>query len=188
MDGVSSLEQERAKLAENALDDTLKAAEKRAAEYLALAHSQRVKYSVAKSLAVVLGVLTPTFVAFQTQHSSANYSLLLGIIAISLTAGTGIVTGLQATFKWGEGFGRSTTAALQLQELVGLIGVESLLYRTTPDYGLKYNEMKRLYEKAWQQMQRVIQTQSQSEIADITQPTKHQEELSTATTPAITKA
>jgi hypothetical protein len=117
-------------------------------------------------------------VAFQTQHSFATYNVLFSTIAICLTVGTGIVTGLQASFKWGEGFGRSTIAALQLEELVGSIRLESLLYRTTPDYGLKYNEMKRLYEGAWQQMERVIKTQSQSEIADVTQPAKRPEESS----------
>lgn len=179
MNGTPSLEQQRAEQAQTALDETLAAAEEKAKMYQELARTQRRRYSIAKALGVVLGVSTPTFVAFQTQHSSVKYALLLSIIAICLTTGAGIVTGLQAAFKWGEGFGRSTTAALQLDELVGSIRLESLLYRTTPDYGLKFNEMKRLYEKAWQQMRRTIQTESQSEITDITQPMQRLEASST---------
>ncbi len=189
MNPTPSLEQQRAEQAERALDETIEAAEKRARVYQELARAQRRKYSTTKALGVVLGVSTPTFVAFQTQHSSVNYALLFSIIAICLTTGAGIVTGLQAAFKWGEGFGRSTTAALQLDELVGSVKLESLLYRTTPDYGLKYNEMKRLYEKTWQQMRRIIQTESQSEITDITQTTQRVETSSTmADTSAATKS
>lgn len=186
MNGTPSLEQQRAEQAEQALDDTLAAAVERAKIYQDLARAQRRKYSIAKALGVVLGVSTPTFVAFQTQHSSAQYALLFSIIAICLTTGAGIVTGLQAAFKWGEGFGRSTTAALQLDELVGSIRLESLLYRKTPDYGIKYTEMKRLYEKAWQQMRRTIQTESQSEITDLTQPTQRLETSPTTNLSATT--
>jgi hypothetical protein len=185
MNGNQSLEQQRAEMAEKALDETLDAAVKKAKEYQELARSQRRKYSIAKALAVVLGVSTPTFVAFQTQHSFPEYNLLFSIIAICVTTGTGIVGGLQAAFKWGEGFGRSTIAALQLDELVGSIKLESLLFRTTPDHGLKYNEMKRLHEKAWRQMRQVIQTQSQSEVADITEPPKRVEEPKTGATAPI---
>jgi len=166
---------QRAEMAEKALDDTLHSAMEKAREYQDLARRQRKKYSIAKFFAVVLGVSTPTFVAFQTQHSGDSYKLLFSILAICLTAGTGIVTGLQAAFKWGEGFGRSMIAALQLDELVGSIKLESLLYRTTTDYGIKYDKMKELYDKTWQQMRKVIQTHSQSEIAEVTEPVKRQE-------------
>jgi hypothetical protein len=177
MNGTNiSLGEQRAILAEKALDSALETTAQKAGEYKELAQKQHLKYSIAKTLAVVLSVSTPTFVAFQTQHLSANHALAFSIIAICLTTGTGIVTGLQAAFKWGEGFARSTVAALQLDELLNSIRLESLIYRTTPDSGLKYSEMKRLCEKTGQQTQRIIQTLSQSEFADITQPTKRPEE------------
>jgi hypothetical protein len=189
MNGPSiSLEEQRAVLAEQALDSTLETTARKAREYKELAQKQRLKYSIAKTLAVVLSVSTPTFVAFQTQQHSASHTFAFSIVAICLTTGTGIVTGLQAAFKWGEGFARSTVAALQLDELLNSIGLESLIYRTTPDNGLKYSEMKRLCERAGQQTQRVIQTLSQSEFADITQPTKRPEEsLGLANPSAATK-
>jgi hypothetical protein len=124
---------------------------------------------------VVLGVSTPAFVAFQTQHTFANYSLVFSVLAILLTTGTGIVTGLQAAFKWGEGFGRYTTAAQQLDELIGSIRMESEIYRTTPDNGVKREALKRLHERILQQMQQVIRTQTQAEIADISEPAKRSE-------------
>jgi hypothetical protein len=103
MNGNQSLDQQRAEMAEKALDATLAATEKKANEYQDLAQSQRWRYSIAKALAVVLGVSTPTFVAFQTQHPFPDYNLLFSLIAICLTTGAGIVSGLQAAFKWGEG-------------------------------------------------------------------------------------
>jgi uncharacterized membrane protein (DUF485 family) len=121
MNEKPSLEQERAENAQEALDTTLDATERKAKEYHELARIQRRRYSIAKTLALVLGVSTPAFIAFQSQHSFANYGLIFSVLAIVLTTGTGIVTGLQAAFKWGEGFGRYTTAAQQLDELIGSI-------------------------------------------------------------------
>ena len=175
MNGDKPQDQRRAELAEEALDATLQAAQKKASEYQKLARRQRCRYSIAKALTVVLGVSTPTFVAFQTQHPSGEYSLLFSVIAICITTGAGIVGGLQVAFKWGEGFGRSTIASLQLDELVGSIRLESLIFRTTSDYGLKYDQMKRLHEQAWRQMRQVIQTHSQSEVADVTEPRERAE-------------
>jgi hypothetical protein len=164
------LDQKRADMAEKALDATIKVIRDKAEYYRQLAHGQRRKYAVAKCLAVALGVLTPTFVAFQTQQSFTaeqwTAKLIFGLAAIALTAGAGIVTGLQAAFKWGEGFGRSTTANLQLDELAGSIDLQSLLYRTTPDHDIKHKELSRLHETAWRQMQQIVRGHTQSEIAE----------------------
>ena len=95
-----STPEERAKAVELALDSTLKAIRDKAQQYQRLAESQRRPYNWARGATVVLGVLTPTFVTFQTQYSaSAQVAVVLGIIAIAVTASTGIVTGLQAAFR-----------------------------------------------------------------------------------------
>ena len=90
-------------MAETALDEAVSLIRNKAEDYRKLARAQRRKYAFAKSLAVILGVLTPTFVAFQTQYTvPANLEyqkLLFGLVAIGLTAGAGVVTGLQAAFK-----------------------------------------------------------------------------------------
>jgi hypothetical protein len=59
--------------------------------------------------------------------------------------------------------------------------MESEIFRTTPDYGLKYDQMKRLHERTRQQVQQVLRTQTQAEIADISEPAKRSEIGSGAT-------
>ncbi len=164
-----SSEQTRAINAEKALDVTLQAAETRAAEFLRLAQVQRRRFSTARTFAVFLGVLTPTLVAFQTQRTEIKW---LPVVAILLTAGTGIVSGLQAAFKWGEGYARNLTSAQQLDELLGAIKMESEIFRTTTDYQIKYDQMKRLQERTWQQVQQIVRSQIQAELADVSDSPK----------------
>ena len=69
--------EERAKAVEQALNSTLEAIRSKAREYQRLAESQRRRFNWARGATVVLGVLTPTFVTFQTQHSTLHFSLAL---------------------------------------------------------------------------------------------------------------
>lgn len=145
----SATPEERAKAVEQALDSTLKAIRAKAQEYQELAESQRRRFNWARGATVVLGVLTPTFVTFQTQHTSnPQLAFWLGLLAISITASTGIVTGLQATFRWGEGFGRASTTSLELDELAAGTDLDTLITRTSSDHTLKHTELTKHRDRA----------------------------------------
>ena len=161
-----STPEQRANAVENALDSTLKAVRDKALEFQQLADRQRRRYNWARAATVILGVLTPTFVTFQTQHSgSPQLAFWLGIFAIAITAAAGIVGGLQASFKWGEGFGRATTTSLELEELANAIDLEALVVRTSPDYVLKYTKLTEYRERALRQKHLIIRKYTEGELA-----------------------
>lgn len=165
-----STPEERAQAVESALDSTLNAIRDKAQQYQQLAESQRRRYNWARAATVVLGVLTPTFVTFQTQyHASAKVAIVLGIIAIAVTASTGIVTGLQAAFRWGEGFGRASTTSLELDELASATDLATLSLRSSPDHTLKHTELTRHREGALRQMHLIVRKYIEGELALVTE-------------------
>lgn len=170
--------EERASAVEGALNSTLASIRAKALELEKLADRQRRRYNWARSATVILGVLTPTFVTFQTQHSGGSPQLAfwLGILAIGITAATGIVTGLQAAFKWGEGFGRATTASLELGELVDATDLDTLVVRTSQDSMLKHTELMKYQERALRQKDLIIRKYIEGELAVIREADRAQQD------------
>ena len=160
--------EEQAAQVETAFNSTLETIQREAKQYENLAHTQRSRYSWAKMATVVLGVLTPTVVTFQTQQSLPQFQFALGIGAIALTAFAGIVTGLQAAFRWGEGYARWTGTGLALSELAISLELESRPYKSTTDADLKKTKLDELYEKAIRQRHLIMRKHTEAEIASVT--------------------
>lgn len=154
---------------ENALNSTLQAIRAKAEEYRGMSSRQRSNYNWAKSLAITLGVLTPTFVAFQAQAFLPTWDFYLGLVAVVLTATTGIVSGLQASFKWGEGYARAAMASLQLDGLANQTHLQILLHRTSIDTMAKYQKLYTLNEEAMSKYLTINNTFVNSEITEVTE-------------------
>src|SRR5579883_2713712 len=107
--------EEKADQAEKAFDSALETIQNEAKRYQEFAHVQGFRYSLAKTATVVLSVLTPTLVTFQMQHSAPEeFQVAIRIGTVALTSLAGIVAGLQAAFRWGEGYARWTGTGLDL--------------------------------------------------------------------------
>jgi hypothetical protein len=175
---VSDSIEQRAKDVETALDATVNTIRNKAREYQRQAEAQRRRFAWAKGATVTLGVLTPTFVTFQTQHTGTpEVSLWLGIAAIAITASTGIVTGLQATFRWGEGFSRASTASLELDELAATIDLDTMTARATTDHALKHAELTKQRDRALRQLQLITRKHIEGELAMIKEAERPREHV-----------
>jgi hypothetical protein len=172
-----SKHEERTKAVEKALDSNLAAIRAKALEFQQLAGRQRRRYTWARSATVVLGVLAPTIVTFQTQHSgSSQLTFWLGILAITITAGTGIVTGLHASFKWGEGFGRAATASLELEELADSSDLDTLIIRTSTDDLWKHGQLTQHREELLNKQHLIVRKYIEGELALIREADRTQQD------------
>jgi Protein of unknown function (DUF4231) len=164
--GAENSPEERAANVERAFNSALATVRTRASEFQRLAERQRGRFNRARAATVILGVITPTFVTYQTQHNGGpEVAIVLGILAILFTASAGIVAGLQTTFRWGEGFGRASSASLELEELADNQELGTLVVRSSNDPMTKHAELVKHLDETVRQMRLVVRKFNEGELA-----------------------
>ena len=163
------------------LDQTIERIAGEARTYGMRVASERRYHTGFGAALAVLSVAAPTLVTYQTQTPGA----LFQIIAIVLTAIVGAAGSLQATFRWGDRFRRTSLTALALDELESTTRLERLDILHTRDDMTVYRRAFDLNESAQRKLQRIVRRHIEGEVAIVTQegdktkpqdPKKKQEE------------
>jgi Protein of unknown function (DUF4231) len=162
---TSKTREERVEKSIATLNRTLESIEKEANKYNSSAERQRRFYKVSRALIAGLGVITPVVITYQTQ----NPTDLLRIIAILLTALTGIITTVHAIFRWGEGYVRAKLTSLTLKELFDRTDLRRYEIEDNYDDMSAYSLAIATNREVRVEMQRILRNQIESEIAVVTQ-------------------
>ena len=147
-----------------ALDKTITRVAIEAKSFTSKASNQQRYHLWFKAISAVLGVIAPALVTYQTSVESAPYYLL----TIVLVGIAGASATLQATFGWGEKYGRTRLTALALEELESdlVVAREDIL---DSDDGLKiYQKLRSLNEKASETRKDIYRKQIEAEVQIVT--------------------
>lgn len=154
----------RVEKATEALDQTIQRISKEAIRFTRQASSQQRYHTWFKAITAVLGVAAPALVTYQTSVASSPYYLL----TIFLVGIAGASATLQATFGWGEKYGRTRLTALALEELESdlLVAREDIL---DSDDNLKiYQRLRSLNEQASDKRKDIYRKQIEAEVQIVT--------------------
>ena len=152
---------ERVKQLQAVLDDTLRRISHEAALYRHRAQNQRLYHTSFGATLAVLGVAAPALVTYQTQHQSATFQL----IAIFLTGVVGAAGALQATFRWGDRFRRTSLTALALEELESNTQLARNDIFDTDDAIKIYQKAYELNVSSQKELQRIVRQHIEGEVA-----------------------
>ena len=156
--------QSRVEKATEALDQTIQRVSKEAIRFRRQASSQQRNHMWFKAITAVLGVAAPALVTYQTSVELAPYYLL----TIFLVGVAGASATLQATFRWGEKYGRTRLTALALEEIESdlLMAKEDIL---DSDDKLKiYQKLRSLNEQASNKRKDIYRKQIEAEVQIVT--------------------
>ena len=157
--------QDRIKSAIAALDQTIDRVAEDAKQYEVRAARQRNYHVIFRAVTAILGVAAPALVTYQTQVAGELFKLL----AILLTGIAGAAATLQATFGWGESYGRTQLTALALRELESDMRMRKESALDTTDQMKKYSDVRGLNGSGYQRWQQIIRLQIETEVSIVTQ-------------------
>jgi hypothetical protein len=171
---MSTSPEDRTKKAIEILDQTISRIKDEAAVYERRAHRDRRTYAQSRILTAFLGVIAPAIVTYQIQNTAFQFA------AILLTGLAGVAATLQATFRWGDSFGRTRLTALALEELWSNTELRKQALLDTDDLMRVYREAYELNDGASKEERRIIRSQIEGEVSMVREP---QDQPRTVTAP-----
>jgi hypothetical protein len=167
--------EDRTRKAIEILDQTIKRIRNEALSYEQRAHRDRRTYAQSRIVTAFLGVIAPAVVTYQIQNTAFQ------LLAIVLTGLAGVAATLQATFRWGDSFGRTRLTALALEELWSNTELQKQALVDSDDSIRIYREAYELNDNASSEERRIIRVQIEGEVSMVREPQEQQKTINPPT-------
>jgi hypothetical protein len=129
------------------------------------ASRQKTMFTWSRALTALFGVAAPALVTYQTQVQGTGWQLA----AILLTSMAGAAATLQAIFGWGERYGRTRMAALNLREILFELETQGQRLGESSDKIESYAKLRSLGEASGSRYRKTIRDLIESEVALVSQ-------------------
>ncbi len=163
IDSSDKLEKRVSKSIE-ALDNTISRVTEEAKHFKILAVRQQKNHTAFRAITAILSVAAPALVTYQTTVESAPFQLA----AIFLVGFAGASATLQATFGWGEKYGRTRLTALSLEELESDLQMAREDILDSEDKLKIYQKLRSLNEQASDKRKEIYRKQIEAEVQIVT--------------------
>lgn len=147
------------------LDELIARIAREAETYRAKARFDRRMHGISRIVATLLGVAAPVVVTYQTQVESE----VLKMVAIFVTGFIGAATVLQASFRWGDHYGRARLTTLDLEELESKIRLQKPQILDSNEPIEMRQRTKELIQHSSEELHRIIRTQVETEVSLLTE-------------------